>query len=215
MNMKISAVIPTRGDRSLFLNRCNFYLERQTLKVDDIIIVDDKPKSTDKDITYRYKLGIQRALKNNNDVIFFIEDDDWYSKYYIEWMMDNWSLKNKPSLFGIAETYYYNIFNNRCHYMDHPNRASAFCTMLTKDICIKNWPNDNYSFFDLKLWEQIKNKDTIKFKDSINAIGIKHGLGIVGGGGHSSSFRFNTNYGTEWLINNINDDYLFYQNFKR
>ena len=107
--MKTCVLIPTRGDRTKFLNYAKKQLEKQTFQPDEIIIVNDTPKSSDKDITWRYKIGIQRAKEKNCNLIFFWEDDDWYANDYLEWMFNNWKARKFPVIFGVNETYYYHI----------------------------------------------------------------------------------------------------------
>ena len=60
-------------------------------------------------------------------------------------------------------------------------------------------------------------KSAINFKNEIFTIGIKHGTGLTGGGGHNTDADFykKHNYGKAWLRENIDDQsFQFYQNYE-
>jgi len=206
--MKIGLVIPTRGDRPQFLRYAYYQIDKQILKPDEIILVNDKPITTEKDITWRYRIGCKRALDKGCDVILWWEDDDWYHPNYINWMVNSWVENNKPSIFGINETYYYHIKINKYIHMKHNGRASAFCTLVTRDILDFKWPDDKYPFTDLKIWASIKGI-SIPFEDKILAIGIKHGIGMTGGSGHNvNSMKWDKTNARFWFEKHIDKDSL-------
>jgi len=205
--MKVGLIIPTRGDRPDFLNFAYKQISKQYRKPDEIILVNDPPLSNKKDITYRYKIGIERAVKKGCDVMLFWEDDDWYHPDYIRWMIDRWEYYKKPTLFGIDETYYYHIGIDKYLYMKHPQRASAFCTLVTPNILNDFiWPDFTYPFVDLKMWRSINDKVAIPFGSIIRAIGIKHGIGLTGGGGHRTNFKWSHHQGHDWFVKNIDQE---------
>lgn len=184
----IGAVIPTRGDRSVFLNKCFEMVDYQTTPIDTICVVNEKPKSEEKDITYRYRKGLEKLFSRGCEVVFLIEDDDWYSRTYAQTMYSKWLQFGKPQIFGVGETIYYHL-NKRSHSkMIHPLRSSAFSTMVTKDVLNIDWPADNESFLDLELWKQLNGKTFIPF--SPICMGIKHGMGVCGGRAHGNDFRY-------------------------
>ena len=211
--MKIGAIIPTRGDRKIFLDYAVKQIKQQTKTVDEIIIVNDAPLSPRKDITWRYKIGFKRAIEKGCNLMFFWEDDDWYDPTYVQWMYDSWVSSNRPMLFGIGETYYYHIGIDKCHHMDHPGRASAFCTAVTPDIARFMWPRDDEPFLDLKLWRAFRGT-SVKFKNKVVAVGIKHGIGLTGGGGHEKNFRFyNGPDSSKWFTETVDENSRqFYKN---
>lgn len=212
--MKIGIIIPTRGDRPTFLNFCLKRISEQTIKPDHIIIVDDKPLNNLKDITWRYKLGIKRATELGCSVAFFWEDDDWYSKDYLEWMLSKWKENGSPSIFGINETYYYHIKIGKHLWMDHQGRASAFCTLIKLPLESNfNWPADSFPFLDMKIWQQIKGK-AIRFGKDVKAIGIKHGIGLTGGGGHNINFKWSNHDAKKWFKDIVKEDFNFYETVK-
>ena len=123
--MKIGILIPTRGDRKELLLYALRQMDRQTRKPDMIELVDDAPLNGDKDITWRYRLGCERIFSKGADVVFLIEDDDWYSPDYIETMMNKWEESGKPGIFGIEETTYYHLGLRSFQHEVHKGRASA------------------------------------------------------------------------------------------
>lgn len=202
--MKVGVLIPTRGDRPGFLEFAKKQMSKQTRLPDFIEIVDDPAIDQQKDITKRYRLGYQRLIDKGAEIIFFIEDDDWYSNSYIENMLVEWDKAGKPVIFGIGETYYYHLGVRAWFHMSHPPRASAYSTMITK-IDNLTWPKDNEPFLDLHLWKTVQGKTTI-FNKPIT-IGIKHGCGTYFGGiGHKSLGMFKRgDPDMVWLSHNIGD----------
>lgn len=199
--MKTGVLIPTRGDRPQFLKHAFYLLERQLLSIDFVEVVDDKPRSQDKDITWRYRVGCERLVKKGADIIFFWEDDDYYSPSYLLKMYDAWE-EEKPAILGVSYSIYYHLKLQKWVKIDHPGRASAMSTMVTKDIINVRWPRDSEPYTDLYLWKTLKGK-TVSFP-GVEAIGIKHGLGLCGGGGHTkSNWYSNYDEGFKWLGNQV------------
>ena len=213
--MKFCLIIPTRGDRPKLIERCKFQIKRQTLQPEVTIWINDPPVPNVKDVTKRYRLGIERATKLGYDFAVFWEDDDWYHPQYLEWLINGWNSNGKPDLFGVGETYYYNINVDGKKHMKHTNRTSAFCTMVKLPFK-GTWPADNYPYLDLHLAKKHK-VVTQGFTDKIYAIGIKHGIGMSGGGGHRESFKWDSIGQTskDWLKNHLSvDDLKFYDSIK-
>ena len=181
--IKIGLLIPTRGDRPEFLAFALKQIKKQTLQPDFIEIVDDKPLSDKPDVTWRYRIGCKRLADNGCDLIGFWEDDDYYDRLYLEIMSAQWEQAQRPDIFGINQTVYYNLFHQAYDEMTH-GHASMMSTFVTPKINTIDWGDDNYSFTDMHIWTKTNlRKQTISFKHPI-AIGIKHGMGLCGGGGH-------------------------------
>jgi len=185
--IKIGIVIPTRGDRPQFLKNCLEQISLQTIQPDVIELVDDEPLSSSKDITYRYRIGVERILKKDVDVIFFWEDDDWYAVNYIETMLDLWNQHKQPNIFGFNSTTYYHIKLQRYIHLKHHGRASMFNTMV-KAEAMKGfkWNQDDDPWTDIHLWNNIEGV-ALNFETRI-CIGVKHGIGLSGGVGHSDGW---------------------------
>ena len=108
--MRIGIILPTRGDRSEFLEHAKKMIAYQTKQPDHVEIIVGEPESEYPDITYRYKTGYER-LKNKCDLIFAWEDDDWYSPDYLQTMINFWVQAGKPELIGLNSIIYYHIIN--------------------------------------------------------------------------------------------------------
>lgn len=184
--MNIGVLIITRGDRPKFLEHAKYLLSNQILRPDIIEIVDDKPITDKIDITYRYRIGCERLFKKGADCIVFIEDDDFYNENYLYELIKSWYENGKPELFGLNHTIYYNININRYVRLSHPGRASMMSTMISKDATVE-WGNDNYAYTDMVLWGKLNGK-AVTIDEDI-AIGIKHGIGLCGGGGHRNDWQ--------------------------
>lgn len=183
MKPKTAVLIPTRGDRSEFLRNALKLLKRQTIKPDLIEVVNDPPLSSEKDITYRYRIGAERLIKKGAEVIIFWEDDDFYTPDYIELMLQKWDELGRPGLLGLGSTVYYHVKKRKCRVMTHPGRASAMSTLVTaKALAGYKWPADSEPFLDLHLWKNIPGKTFAPKR--LLALGIKHGVGLTGGNGH-------------------------------
>lgn len=183
---KIGILIPTRGDRKMFLNFALRQIQKQTLQASEIEIVNDTPISDQPDITWRYRIGCERLVAKGCEFIVFWEDDDWYSSKYIETMHEKWQANGQPDLIGLNHTIYYNIFTQQ--YMKWTHRhASMFSTCISaKGVKATKWGDDNYSFTDIVLWRQLKGFLFVASPDI--SCGIKHGIGLCGGGGHREKF---------------------------
>ena len=233
-NMKIAALIPDRGDRPGFLKKCLDQLRRQTRKVDEIHIVGFPPSSEKADITERYRDGYQRiSSRGEIDLIFFIENDDYYAPDYVERMIAEWIAAGKPDLFGTGYTIYYHIRERAFFRMTHPDRASAMNTVIRPGLQI-NWPQPHEVYTDLHLWSQDKCLDSAVYSkktfspDAPISIGIKHGIGLCGGRHHVDRLaRYSMPGGRgnekasgiadpemEWLRANTDKDmFEFYKNY--
>ena len=209
--MNFAIVIPTRNDRPKFVEQCKKFLRRQSVQPSEVIWVNYSPLSNQRDITQRYRAGVEEATKKGYEFVVFWEDDDWYHPQYLEWLIKEWQGKGKPNFFGVGETYYYHLVAGKSHHMKHSGRTSAFCTLVKLPWRI-TWPADNYAFLDMHISKHSQ-VITVDFpKDQVYAIGIKHGTGLTGGGGHNVNFPYNNQNAKEWFINQIGGDKDFYEN---
>ena len=206
--MKVGILIPDRSDRGLFLHQAMVMIQRQTVKPDFVELVNDE-SYLETDITWRYKLGIERLKEYGADVIIFWENDDWYSEDYIEQLLKDWEENGKPDLFGYDETIYYNLKTNEKRILKHSNRSSMFCSMITSKLDV-SFPEDSYIFLDLHLWRNYKGK-AVKPK-KITCIGIKHGVGKCGGKAHSKDFKYDC-IDDNLLLENISEEDRYFYGF--
>ena len=213
--MKIAVIIPTRGDRPQFLKQCHHLISKQTLKPHKVFVMDYKPESSQKDLTQRYKRGINKAVKAGCTVAVFWEDDDWYHPTYLEWLTNEWVKARRPQVFGVGETYYYHITAEARLRMVHQGRTSAFCTLVSLPYR-GSWPADHYAFLDMHFHRQGLVKTVLFPKGQIKAIGIKHGIGMTGGGGHHPRFKWDMTgkEARQWFVSNMDEEISFYDKLK-
>lgn len=215
--MKIGVLIPTRGDRVKFLAQANKLLSKQTMKPHEVNIVNFKPSDGNKDITKRYRIGCNELFNEKKcDLVIFWEDDDWYSNDYIETIFNSWISNGKPDIIGFGKTIYYHLFVKNYLVINHPTRASACCTAVTKEILNTKFPDDTYPYLDMEIWAQINKKYVIN-TERFYHVGIKHGIGLVGGGGHPENWRkYQHKDGNLKFLSSIVDSESleFYKNYK-
>lgn len=210
--MNIAAVTPTRGDRGRLLEQRKLYVGRQSLPFTSHIIVDNPPLDQRKDITKRFREGITKAFAQGAELVFLIEDDDWYHPDYVRDMVHGWERAGKPKCFGVGYSYYYHLGTRAWLQMKHPERASAFSTMVTRDVLSMSWPGDHEPFFDIHLWKQLQGK-TFQPASPI-AVGVKHGIGMSGGIGHRKEwamYKFKDSDMSWFRSHTGEDDFLFYK----
>jgi len=181
--LKIGVVIPTRGDRPDFVDFAVRQMESQTMKVDQFEIVDHPAESKEVDLASRFRIGIERCFSADADVVFFIEDDDFYKLNYIEAMMTLWAGARMPVLFGLDITSYYHLGIRMVGCVCHPGRASMYSSMVSKDFDLTAWPKDPERFVDIEIWKKTPGAVAVSPGQFIN-MGIKHGHGMCGGGMH-------------------------------
>ena len=201
-------IIPTRGDRPKFLQQCRKQIARQTLQPNGVIWMDYAPEGPAKDITQRYRRGVEQATKAGYEFVVFWEDDDWYHPDYLKWLVEGWKAKGKPNFYGVGETYYYHLGLESHIHMKHAGRTSMFCTLAKLPWRIQ-WPADSQPFLDMHIHRQTK-VVTVDFPpNQVYAIGIKHGIGKTGGGGHNGRLKYQSGK-KPWFTNWVGTDLPFY-----
>lgn len=214
--MNFAVLIPDRGDRPFFLRHCLEMMQNQTIKPNHIEIVDFAPENDEIDITKRYKLGYKRLSEGDFDVIFLIENDDFYAKNYFETMLNAWIDAGKPDLFGTTYTYYYHIGLKKGYKMHHVTRCSAMSTMIKPNLSF-HWCKDGEPYTDIHLYSVLKYK--LFTPEKPICIGIKHGVGKTGGHAHTTRLDAYTNLSTsfsdnemQWLRENTDElSFKFYE----
>ncbi len=209
--MKVGIIIPDRGDRPKLLANSLRMLEAQTLIPHYVALVNDKPKSDKPDITWRYRKGYDLLRKKGLDIIVFWENDDWYSPDYLQYMTDKWLEHGKPDLFGTNHTIYYNIKIKKYFEMLHDQRSMAMNTLIKPDMNFE-WCPDYETFTDLHLYRTLNYK---VFKpDKLYSLGIKHGIGKLGGRSHVDRlhrYKFEDNGFLKKTLDPVS--YEFYWNY--
>ena len=220
MNPTIAVLIPTRGDRPAFLSLAYEYLKRQTLLPDIIELVCDPPISEGKDLCWRVQMGLERIARQteeiDNTVVLFWEDDDWYAPNYIESMVKQYKKAGSPELFGIEYSIYYHLLRKSFRRFKHTGRASLMSTMMKLSLVEKiHWTRTHEPWMDLYLWEGMSNVDRkLWAPEPPISVGIKHGIGVCGGIGHSlTAKKFRYDGALENLRSWIGDDVERYEDW--
>jgi hypothetical protein len=222
--MNVGLIIPDRGDRPRFMDNSMRMLAEQTLKPVYIAYENYPPASEKCDITPRYRSGYFNCLKFSReemplDVIALWENDDFYSKNYLETMVEHWLMKGKPDIFGTEYTIYYHIKLRKYYQMGHKTRASAMNTLLKPGLNI-TWGKDEDPFTDLWMWTRSGLQGKTFNPGRHISIGIKHGVGKTGGQSHVDRFdRYGPPRGTDdadlkFLKENMDDEsFKFYSTY--
>lgn len=187
-------------------------MKRQTHAIDRIVVIDYPQKTFPYDLTERYRAGF--AQLTDMDLVFCIEDDDFYASDYIETMVREWERNGRPDIIGFDSTIYYHIYAQKYAIMEHEGRASAFCTAIRPAALDEIvWEAIDPLWFDIGIWQQIQSKAAIKIPAPV-AMGIKHGLGDTPGAGHKAGFyrgvREIQDFGMRFFRSYVHGDFGFY-----
>lgn len=194
----ISLITPT-GNRHLCMERCKYYIERQSFQGQMEWIICDDGEQT-RDITFsssRENLVIKKftrpSSKNkaksftgnllnclkqcSGEIICIIEDDDWYSPDYVIKSIQRMGDYNL--IIGEPKAIYYNV-QQRCYRVNgNTNRASLCQTVLKSELkCKLKKYCENHrgsAFVDGRLWTHVR-ENGIKYAlygDERLSIGIK------------------------------------------
>lgn len=166
-------------------------LEAQTFKPVIIELINQPPKNSLCDITYRYRVGYDKLRNKGLDVIALMENDDFYSPNYLETMVREWVKRGRPQLLGTNYTIYYQIELFAYITMTHMERSSAMSTLIKPDMDFK-WCADDVAYTDSYLWTEAGLVGETFQPEKHIAIGIKHNVGFCGGYAHSpkKSYRY-------------------------
>lgn len=156
-----------------------------TVKPATVYHINYPPRSEQFDLVDRIAEGVSRAQKDGFDWVFVCENDDWYPHNYFERFIP---LMDKADFLGQDHTTYYNLKNCTYKTFDHPYRSSLFTTAF-RISALNNfeWPDNSKAFLDISLWRYARHKRR-KFIET-GAIGVKHGLGLCGGKGHTFNMK--------------------------
>lgn len=209
--MKVGLLIPTLPSRVEFFDRAMIYLSRQTRKPDKVLIIDQSDQPAP-DITWKYHRGFKKLFAEGCHCVVCFEDDDAYADTYVEHMVAAWKKAGKPDLFGIEQTIYYHIKDRRYVVLSHPGRASMMSTLVTDTVLAHSYDYAS-PYLDFKLWTSPLFIKKTFLPSSTLAVGIKHGIGPVGGGGHQHNWQKYTHNDTDYklLDKMLKQDAIFYK----
>ena len=183
--MEFCIITPDRNDRPLLTKHMFFQMERQTVKPQKHYHVNGDPTGPGFDLVTRVIKGIEQARADGFEYCYIIENDDYYPDNYFEHMAFEGA-----DFVGIPKTIYYNIMTGDIHPMQHAKNSSLFCTGF-KISALKEFkfPPDYLISLDLDIWQYVHRYGHkyryVDFDHPFLPIGIKHGLGMPGGTGHT------------------------------
>lgn len=217
--MKISLITATGGRKYAF-ELCEKYISKQTYKNIQWIVVDDGESPTKTNFNQEYirsdiiwKSGINTQAYNlllglkqvKNNILFFIEDDDWYHPNYIENFLNFITTKKDTHIIGEENSLNYNILTKEYFLYEMKYMTSLYKTCITKEVypflekvliyCHENniKHNNKHVYIDQILWRNKDcNKDLIKNKNL--AINIKNMPGRKGVSNHLDTYKNHLKY---------------------
>lgn len=198
----ITAITCT-GSRHVVFKLCEQWMSRQTVKVDQWIVVDDGTIPTQMCLGQQYirreprpddpphtlGLNILAALPHiKGDKILFIEDDDYYKPNYVE-VMSKWL--DSHHLVGQANAIYYNLKYRWWH--QHPNtKHASLCQTGCTTYMLKYLEplcKQDLRFIDIEFWNKSLGRKFIDTSFGRMCIGLKGLPGRQGiGMGHDEKF---------------------------
>jgi len=155
-------------------------------------------------------VGIEEVKKYDVEVIFIIEDDDYYCPQYLSMMMEKIS---GYDVAGQMYTVYYNpVFRG---WLQNGNwkHASLFQVAFTSNILpiFELTCQMRRGFIDMNFFRQVLDKKVNLFDGHDLAVGIKGLPGRTGiGMGHRAEIRMNPDPEFIKLKELIGDDYMYY-----
>lgn len=170
--MLISLLTPTGGRKKIF-ELCEHWIKNQTIHNNakykiEWICVDDYPEDPTKftlgqtviKAPILWKPGYNTQRSNctalleaaKGDLIFWIEDDDWYSSTYIESMV---KLLETSQIAGLSYSRYYHIGIKGYNILTNYKHASLCQTAFRKSLTSRCYRaiNSGHFYFDIELWK--------------------------------------------------------------
>lgn len=213
MTEPFTVLIPDRGDRPEFTERCFFQLSRQTLQPDHIVHVNYSPTTTGFDLSERVQYGLRQA---KTDIVAIIENDDYYPENYLEIMLSRIA---NCEIAGIDRTTYYNIRTLTYKVLQHftPPRSSFAFTVFRKSAFTGFiWPRNQNPLVDMALWTYaVQKQKKIGITLDVYPVSIKHGVGLCGVQWHYRDIAGHTpDPAMQWLKEHTDDImFEFYQSW--
>ena len=200
-NEQVTLLTPTGGRPEAFA-LCERWVARQTWKNFNWVVVDDgggtgvqTPTTMGQIYRYRpdltplaHKVRFALNIGLAGDILFFIEDDDWYAPNYIERALER---LGTHLISGEGRALYYHVMARRWALHDNMQHASLCQTVIRRalyqdllDIC--NDPVSLDGFLDSRLWHASPERRRAVWEPSPRTlVGMKGLPGRIGYGvGH-------------------------------
>lgn len=219
--MKVSLITCT-GDRREAWELCREWVNRQTAKPDQWIVVDDGVErsvsmcgqvedSWRQDQAHQIAImpspmpGKNSLLRNlrlaltdvTGDLALFIEDDDYYPPNYIEEMIKLFERSNRPAIFGARKRAYYHLPTRRYRYFENLKFTSLAQTGISREgletVAMPLADSYDGNHFDVELWKRFKKAKDFALVPTIGARVIGF-KGMPGRGGIGVGHRPDGNW---------------------
>lgn len=231
----ITLITPT-GERSAQLELCKRWMRQQSYQGEVLwIIVDDGKIPTasiiEDDFRKNWKIhkiypdvkweeGMTTQCSNLKhamdyvkgvitDLIFIIEDDDYYSPNYLQEMVNR---SGEYYMIGEIPTIYYNLFE-KAWYNNRQKTHTSLFQMAFKPVLSEifiNILNKNCLYIDIQFCKSINFRNLFTVEKPL-ALGIKGLPGRGGiGSGHKISPRYKYDPSFKRLKYYLGDDYIYY-----
>lgn len=221
--MKISLITAT-GDRPEAFRLCEKYMQRQTRMWDEWIVVDDGWAPIEADICSATRVIRPRRLwergqntlarnlliglaASTGDAIAFIEDDDWYSPDYLNYLIR--AIEYGADIVGEGSSVYYHVPSRQSLLCGNTSHASLCQTIINRRIAPMFADLLQYNcegFHDVSLWRMATEARNgfvpIVYPFNSLCVGIK---GMPGRKGIGSGHRPNAEF---WQQDNEQANYL-------
>lgn len=224
--MKSYSIITPTGYRPYQFELCSRYVQRQSIKPTQWIIVDDgepeinvpglpyveyirRPVTNEKSLHLQIKAGLECV---ETDYVVIMEDDDWYAWDYCEMML---KMLENVDLAGNAYAIYYHI-PARKYYLAGKN-CSNFCglcqTVFKASLIPQILKLCTEPYLDIKIWRQTKclkyqHKEPTSIYMSTKGLGSKRSLGM---GQDPNWNKYTIDRDENYLKSMIGDDVLYYR----
>lgn len=205
--MKISLITPT-GERPEAFALCVGYMGRQSIPWYEWIIVDDgrepsaqialpeyerdikiiRPPTPWKPGDNTHGRNLSLALQEvKGDIIFFIEDDDWYDRDYLKEMVSRFT--GNVQMVGETDALYYHVGMGAYRTLGNAAFSTLAQTAMTREGIpfLKEVLLRDVKYYDFRLWRSFPKFPKALFARSGFQLGIKGMPGREGiGVGHNS-----------------------------
>jgi hypothetical protein len=191
-------LVTLTGSRQASFSLCEKYMERQSIKWNKWIVVDDcLPRTVctcDQTVynppwIWEESCTINKNIKYivpylRNRLIFFIEDDDWYHPDYLRSYLEMFNMGNL--IVGEGHSKYYNVLNSHWKLFNNTKHSSLFQTAAHLDLIRSSHIETfNNHYFDIFLWKYAQ-----KWPQKRLFIGRNLSLGMKGMPGRKGFVQF-------------------------
>lgn len=208
---RVCIIVPT-GERPETFKLCEKYLQRQTFKNFDLLIIDDGENETEVNIPaqvirphIKWKPGDNTQRRNISlaldyiehsgkkyEFLGFMEDDDWYSPTYLQNLMLQ---RDSFDLIGESNVYFYLFRQQKWRPMQNKNHASLCQTIFRSTLLpiFKEAVKSDKKYIDIEFWRLAKARNIkwFHYEESKHCVGIKELPGRKNIGTQENNTYFN------------------------